>query len=134
VTPLSELSDAQREIMEIFWDNRREMTASHVRSVLLQRREVARNTVRTLLERMEVKGWLSHREEGRTFWYRAVCERGQSIAQQVGTLLERFCGGSPETLVSALLDYRGLTVDELERVRSLLTRAKLKQDRRKETE
>ena len=130
MTPLSDLSGAQREIMEIFWEREQEMTASDVRSVLLQRREVARNTVGTLLERMELKGWLKHREKGRTFWYRAACERGRSIAQQVGAVLEKFCGGSPETLVSALLDYRGLTPDEIEKVKALLANAKSKCGRR----
>lgn len=127
---LSELSAAQREIMHILWDEDREMTAGEVRAVLLQRRDVARNTVRTLLERMESKGWVKHREEGRKYWYRAACQRERSIAQQVGSVLERFCGGSPETLVSALLDYRGLTADEIERVRKLLSEAKSKQSRK----
>lgn len=126
---LSELSAAQREIMEILWDCGREMTAAEVRTVLLQRRDVARNTVRTLLERMEDKGWLTHRAEGRTFWYRAALQRAKSIAQQVGTVLEQFCGGSPETLVSALLDYRGLTPQEIERVKALLTTTKSKAPR-----
>ena len=48
--PLTELSGAQSEIIEIFWEHGSEMTAADVRTVLLQRRDVARNTVRTLLE------------------------------------------------------------------------------------
>ena len=124
--PLTELSGAQSEIIEIFWENGSEMTAAEVRSVLLQRRDVARNTVRTLLERMEQKGWLTHRADGRTFYYKATCPRKNSIAQQVGTVLEKFCGGSPEILVSALLDYRGLTPSELNRVKALLAEAKVR--------
>ncbi|MBS0203623.1 MAG: BlaI/MecI/CopY family transcriptional regulator [Planctomycetes bacterium] len=115
--------------MEIFWEGDRELTASEVRSVLLERRDVARNTVRTLLERMEDKGWLTHRTEGRTFWYRAALQRSRSIAQKVGAVLEQFCGGSPETLVSALLDYRGLTPREIDRVKALLNTVKSKTPR-----
>ena len=65
---LPELTPAQGEIMDIVWQ-RGEVSASEVRRVLSRTRAVARNTVRTLLERMEEKGWITHREDGRTFLY-----------------------------------------------------------------
>ena len=68
---LPELTPAQGEIMEIIWQ-RGEVSASEVRTFLSRTRAVARNTVRTLLERMEEKGWITHREDGRTFLYRAA--------------------------------------------------------------
>jgi predicted transcriptional regulator len=119
---LPELSPAQREIMEIVWE-RGEVTATEVRRVLTRTRAVARNTVRTLLERMEDKGWLEHRAEGRTFLYTAARPRHDTIGQKVREVVETVCGGSPETLVAALLDYRGLRPDELQRIRQLLDRA-----------
>jgi predicted transcriptional regulator len=119
---LPELSPAQREIMEIIW-RRGEVTANEVRLVLSRTRKVARNTVRTLLERMEDKGWLEHRAEGRTFLYTAARPRQDAVGQKVREIVETVCGGSPETLVSALLDYRGLRPDELKRIRLLLDQA-----------
>ena len=119
---LPELSPAQREIMEIIW-RRGEVTANEVRLVLSRTRKVARNTVRTLLERMEDKGWLEHRAEGRTFLYTAARPRQDAVGQKVREIVETVCGGSPETLVSALLDYRGLRPDELKRIRQLLDEA-----------
>src|SRR5947209_16836062 len=120
---LPELSPAQREIMEIVWE-RGEVTANEVRRVLARTRKVARNTVRTLLERMEDKGWLQHRAEGRTFLYTAARPRHDTIGQKVREIVETVCGGSPETLVMALLDYRGLRPDELQRIRQILEQAK----------
>jgi predicted transcriptional regulator len=119
---LPELSPAQREIMEIVWQ-RGEVTANEVRRVLSRTRKVARNTVRTLLERMEDKGWLEHRAEGRTFLYTAARPRQDAVGQKVREIVETVCGGSPETLVTALLDYRGLRPDELKRIRQLLDQA-----------
>ena len=119
---LPELSPAQREIMEIVWE-RGEVTANEVRRVLSRTRIVARNTVRTLLERMEDKGWLVHRAEGRTFLYTAARPRQDAVGQKVREIVETVCGGSPETLVAALLDYRGLRPDELKRIRQLLDQA-----------
>ena len=117
------LSRSQREIMEIVWD-RGEISAIEVREVLsAKKRDLAKNTVRTLLERMEAKGWLTHREDGRTFLYSAAQPREASIGQKVLEVVEHLCGGSPETLVTALLDYRGLRPEELKRIRQLLDQA-----------
>ena len=117
------LSHAQQQIMEIVWQ-RGEVSASEVREVLSEKRELAKNTVRTLLERMEEKGWLKHREEGRTYFYSAAQPREATIGQKVMELIEKICGGSPEQVVCALLDYRGLTAGELKRIRQLLDEAK----------
>ena len=120
---LPELTPAQGEIMEIVW-GRVEVSASEVRQVLSKTRKVARNTVRTLLERMEEKGWIDHREDGRTFLYSAARPRQATIGQKVQEIVETVCGGSPEALVTALLDYRGLNSGELERIRQMLAQAR----------
>ncbi len=120
---LPELSPAQAEIMQIVWE-RGEVSAAEVVSLLEQRRSISRNTVRTLIERMEEKGWLIHRVVGRTFRYTAARKRQDSIGQKVRDVVETVCGGSPEALVSALIDYRGLDADELERIRRILQRAR----------
>ena len=120
---LPSLSQSQREIMEIVWD-RGEVSAIEVRAILSAKRDLAKNTVRTLLERMEDKGWLTHREDGRTYLYAAAQPREASIGQKVLEVVEHLCGGSPETLVAALLDYRGLRPAELKRIRQLLDQAR----------
>jgi predicted transcriptional regulator len=120
---MTDLSPAQREIMEIVWQ-RGEVCVSDVRDVLSKKREVARNTVRTLLERMEQKGWLKHREHRRLFLYSAAVPRRTSIARRVLDLLNSVCSGSPETLMVALLDHRGLTEEEFQRIEELLATAK----------
>lgn len=119
---LPDLSPAQREIMDVVWE-RGEVNAREVRRVLARTRDVARNTVRTLLERMEGKGWLTHRTEGRTFLYAAARPRHDTVGQKVREIVDTVCGGSPEALVAALIDYRGLRPDELQRIRQLLDAA-----------
>ncbi|QDT43652.1 Penicillinase repressor [Gimesia alba] len=118
---ITELSAAEQEVMEVVW-NLGEVTAREARDALS--RDVARNTVRTLLERMEEKGWVTHREVGRAFVYRAARPREESIGRKVRELVDTVCGGSSETLVAALLDYRGLRPGELDRIRKMLDEAK----------
>jgi predicted transcriptional regulator len=119
---LPELSPAQREIMEIIWVHG-ELSVSQTREILSQKRDIARNTVRTLLERMAEKGWLAFRQEGRTYFYSAAQPRQTSIGERVLEVVDHVCGGSPEALVNALLDYRGLSKSELSRIRHMLDEA-----------
>jgi len=120
---LSQLSPAQQELMELFWEHP-ELSASEVRELLSADRELARNTVRTLLERMEQKGWLTHRLEGRTHRYRATVARQQGIGHRVNEVIRNFCGGSPETLVNAMLEHNQLTDGELDRIRNMINKVR----------
>lgn len=120
---LQPLSRAQREVMEIIW-NEGEASVADVCKHLNKEREVARNTVRTLMERMETKGWLSHRESGRSYVYSATVPREESLGQRVIDMVDKACGGNPELLMMALLDYRGLSEEEAKRIRSMLDEAR----------
>jgi predicted transcriptional regulator len=117
------LSPAQQEIMEIIWE-KGEVAGVEVRRFLSDGRELARETVRTMLERMEAKGWLKHRVVGRTFFYSAAVPREATAGQKVTEVLDTICGGSPERLMTALLDYRGLSADEAVRIEAMIKRAR----------
>jgi predicted transcriptional regulator len=118
-----DLSPAQQRIMECIWEYG-ELSASGVRTILARHQKVARNTVRTLLERMEDKGWLKHREVNRTYLYSATKPKQTTVGEKVRDAVDQICGGSPEALMAALIDYRGLTKGELSRIRQMLDEAK----------
>ena len=122
---LPDLSPAQQQIMECIWKHG-ELSVNDVRVLLTQKRQVARNTVRTLLERMEEKGWLKHREESRTYFYSAARPKQTTVGEKISDVVERVCGGSPEMLMAALISFRGLTPGELNRIRQMLDDARLR--------
>ena len=119
------LSDAQREILEIVWD-KGEISAFELREILAERREITRETVRTLLRRTEEKGWLKHRVVGRTYFYSAAVQRDTNLRIKVQELVDELCDGSPERLMSALLDDVSLSDDEAERIRQMIDKARKK--------
>ena len=127
--PDEPLSPAQREIMEIIWEHG-EAAAIEIKQQLADGRNLAKETVRTMLQRMEEKGWLTHRVVGRTFFYSAAVPKSGAVGQSVVELLDTVCGGSPERLVTALLDYRGLSAAESARIEELLQQAKKKRPNR----
>jgi len=121
----SPLTDSQREIMEIVWEQG-EVTVSEVRQLLSAKRELARNTVQTMIVRLEEKGWLQHRQEGRTYVYSAKRPKTVSLGAKVAQMVDRLFAGSPEEMLTALMEYRGLSADEAERIQGMISEAESK--------
>ncbi len=126
---LPSLSDLQREIMEIIWSCG-EATVSQVRESISRKRPLARNTIQTMLVRLEEKGWLDHREEGRSFVYFARVPKSTNLGAKVSHMIDRLFAGSPEQMVNALLEYRGLSANEANRIRKLIQKAEKEQKKR----
>ncbi len=113
---LPALSQAQLEIMHVVW-GAREVTVTDVWNVLSQRRQVARNTVLTLMDRLEKKGWLRRRADGQTHYYSAAAPRATTLGNVVHRLVDAAFAGSAEALVLALLEGRGVSDEEARRIR-----------------
>ena len=126
--PLPPLSEAQQEIMEIVWEAG-DISASDVRRILEERRPIARTTVQTLMKRMVEKGWLRHREEGRTHLFSASVPREASLGAKAKQLIDSAFGGSAESLMTALLEHRGLSKKEAANIRRMLDDADAKRGR-----
>ena len=124
--PLPPLSEAQLEIMNVVWD-RGEVTVADVWKALAARRKLARNTVLTMLTRLEEKGWLRRDEAGHAFRYAAAVPREATLGTMIRRLVDTAFGGSAEGLVMALLHGRGVSKEEAKKIRSMIERAEGKQ-------
>ncbi len=107
------LSELERAVMQAVWD-RGEAAADDVRSALP--RDLKDSTVRTVLRRLEQKGFVRHRVEGRTYLYRATGAPHEVAARAVRQIVERFCGGSVEQLLVGMVDHEVLGARELRRL------------------
>jgi BlaI family transcriptional regulator, penicillinase repressor len=112
------LGHLEQEVMEIVW-SRNSVTADDCRAALLARqpeRSLKESTIRTVLRRLEEKGYLAHDVEGRTFIYRAALGRGIVAGRAVKNIIDRFCGGSAEALLVGMVDDRVLDAATLDRL------------------
>jgi predicted transcriptional regulator len=122
---LPPLSEAQLEIMNIVW-SAGEVTVTDVWSVVAERRHVARNTVLTLMDRLEKKGWLRRRDDTQAHYYTAAEPRAATLRSVVRRLVDAAFGGSAENLVLALLEGRGISDEEARRIRRLIDEARVR--------
>lgn len=98
---LPPLGDLEHEILTILWSGE-EMTAADVRKKVARQLQDA--TIRTVLRRLEEKGYVAHTVEAGTFVYRAEQSADSAAADALKGILDRFCGGSIERGLQALID------------------------------
>lgn len=99
--------------MEILWKGG-PATAERIREALAPKHVLKDSSVRTILSRLEDKGYVKHKLEGKAFVYRGV-EQPQSVAvRAVRQLLDRFCDGSLEQLLVGLVEKEVVGQAELE--------------------
>jgi predicted transcriptional regulator len=120
---LPALSDVQLEIMNIVWE-RSACSVADVWKVLSERRGVTRNTVHTLIARLDEKGWLKRREEQGRHVYSATVSREKNQQRSVRRLVDTVFDGSAEGLVLALLNEKNVSPAEAKRIRALIARAR----------
>jgi predicted transcriptional regulator len=91
-------------------------TADQIREALLPAFPLKDSSVRTLLRRLESRGYVSHRLEGKTFVYEATMATDRVAAHSVKDMIERFWSGSVEQFLTGMVDEKILTVTEIERL------------------
>jgi len=116
-------SDAQVEVLNILWD-RGKATVGEVWQAFSARRPVARNTVLTLVTRLEEKGWLRRHAEGNVLRYSTVVPRQTALRQFARQLVDTAFGGSTEGLIMTLLGGGGLSEVEAQRIRAMLDKVR----------
>jgi predicted transcriptional regulator len=115
------LGELERQVMELVWRHA-PCTAEDIRAKV--DRPLRESTVRTVLHRLEEKGFLTHTIENRTFLYRAAEARGRVAAKAVERIVNWFCNGSMEELLTGMVDSAVLDRKELQRLAAKIAKAK----------
>jgi BlaI family transcriptional regulator, penicillinase repressor len=121
---LSPLEDA---VMKVIWA-RGSATADDVREALFEQHELKDSTVRTILRRLEEKGYATHDLDGRTYVYRPQVAQQNVASDAVRGIIDRFCAGSVENLLVGLVDDKVITPDKLRDLADQITAAEKKQN------
>ena len=121
-----ELGELERDILSIVW-RFSTVTAEQVREEL--ERPLKDSTVRTVLRRLEEKGYLAHSVENRTFFYRPAESRHRVAGRAVKRIVDWFCEGSVEALLVGMVDSKVLDRAELQRLAARIAELRQHEDR-----
>ena len=113
------LTDLENEVMQAVWDGAK-CTVDAVHRIVSRKRNLKETTVRTLLRRLEQKGYLTHESDGRAYIYRAAEPARSLAARAVRQIIDRFCRGSVEELVNGMVEAKVLNKDEIEQLEKFI--------------
>jgi BlaI family penicillinase repressor len=120
------LGEVEQMVMDYVWSHG-PVSSEACREALAARRPMKESTIRTVLRRLEVKGYVAHEISGRTYIYRAVEPRQNVAVRAVKHIIDRFCGGSVEQLVIGMVDNAVLDRRQLERLTQKIAERKTNQ-------
>ena len=123
----AELGELESNILSIVW-REASVTAEQVREAL--GRPLTDSTVRTMLRRLEEKGYIAHSIEDRAFVYRPAESRQRVAGRAAKRIVDWLCEGSVETLLVGMVDSKVLDRDELQRLAQRIAAVR-EQDKRK---
>jgi predicted transcriptional regulator len=123
------LTPLELEIMNVLW----ETGSGNVQAVQekLRGRDLAYTTVQTMLNVLHRKGKVKRKLRDRAYVYSPLLSRQNAVTQALGDMLDRFFGGSADSLVLSLVEAKHLTPEKLAGIQETLE-AKQPEAKRKE--
>jgi predicted transcriptional regulator len=125
----ADLGELERSILLVIW-RLGSVTAEQVREEL--DRPLKDSTIRTVLRRLEEKGYLAHTVENRTFLYRPAESRQRVAGRAVKRIVDWFCEGSVEALLVGMVDSKVLDRAQLQRLADRIAAAQKTAAKREE--
>lgn len=118
---LPDLGELERDVMQLVW-SLGPVTAEQVRESL--GRPLKESTIRTVLRRLEDKGFVTHTVDGRTFLFQAAEKRGVVAARALKRIMNWFCDGSLEEVLVGMVENETLDPKQLQALSDKIAKAK----------
>ncbi len=117
-----QLSPLEDIVMQVVWERER-VTAEQIRVQLARSRPMKDSTVRTVLRRLEEKGYVKHATEGRTYVFSPTVASRRVATDAVRGIIDRFCDGSVENLLVGMIDDQLITPEKLKQLAARVVKA-----------
>jgi BlaI family penicillinase repressor len=119
---LRAMSPAETEILRLVWQLG-EATVQQIHDALPASRTVAYKTVQTLLRRLEEKGYLTHKAEGKAHIFCPAVKREAVVKRTVLDFLDRLFGGDPKPLMHFLAQEGRIDAEDIDELRKLIDKS-----------
>ena len=116
------LSDSEWRLMNRLWD-RSPMTITELTAALREDTGWTKNTIITMLSRLEAKGAVRYEEGGRAKQYFPTVDREDAARAETESFLSKVYGGSLVLMVSNLVESHALTEADIAELSAILEKA-----------
>ena len=124
MSEIPKISEAEWEVMKIFWSKAVPCTANEIVDALGSFSDWKPNTVKTLITRLVKKGALGFREERRIYWYYPLITENKCIRSETKSFVKRVFGGAIKPMLVTFLQEEKLSQEEIEELKRILEERK----------
>ena len=118
---LPQISEAEYEIMKVIWEyapvNTKEIVDIVSKSKIWNMR-----TIHTLIARLDKKGAITHKKEGRIYIYSPVVKKEDYINMESRSFINRFYNGAVNKMVMNFIENDMLSSEEIEELKNILNK------------
>lgn len=118
---IERLPDSELAVMQIIWAEQSPIGSGKVVQMLEQEKGWSRSTVQVLLKRLEEKGFLACKKEGRLKMYTPLVERENYVSKETKSFLEHFYNNSYQGLIASLVKSETISQEDIEDIVSIIT-------------
>lgn len=119
---LPKISEAEWEIMNLIWKNKR-ITSNEIIEKLKERKEWKGTTVKTLINRLLKKEAISFDKKGKEYFYFAIIEKEECIKEESETFINRFFNGSINSMLLNFVKSEKLSNEEINELQEILNKS-----------
>ena len=111
---MKKLPDSELEIMLIIWEYDRPVTRFEIESKLDEERKLSPTTILSFLSRLQEKGFLDVRKEGKNNIYSAIIPKESYTQTESKNMLKKLYKNSVKNFLAALCDGNNLSEKDLQ--------------------
>ena len=119
---MKRLPDSELELMMIIWDAGRGITRNEIEERLPQDRRLSATTILSFLSRLQEKGFVCVRKEGRNNVYEPLIRKEDYLRQESRSIWKRLYQNSVGNFMTALCQEDELTEHDLDELQEFLDR------------
>ena len=116
------VTDLELMILQQIWEAGDSQTVNQIIETWPEKRRPGYTTILKTLQKMEAKGIVAHREDGRRYAYFPTVEHESIAATRLQTIIDRMFGGSKVSFARYFIDSSELSVEELEELKRFVAR------------
>ena len=117
---ISRLPDSELDIMLVLWNHEPPMGRLEIERVVNEKKKLAPTTILSLLTRLEKKGFVSAKKEGKMNLYTPLVTQEEVQAKESDEFVERTFSGSLPGFLTAFLGNKKLSGKEAEELKKLI--------------
>lgn len=118
---LPQISEAEFEVMEVIWE-KEPVSTNEIVDAVIENHNWNMRTIHTLISRLDKKGAISHKKDGRTYIYSSIVEKKNYVKSKSKSFIEKFYDGAANKMVLNFIENNMLSQEDIQELKNILNK------------